>query len=75
MIQKLKEPLKLNSKEKGKLSNYFYLPDWQFEVLIGCNSTEIEKKLISHDKDGIKYAILYGLSAVNVKTNKPCIYS
>lgn len=73
MKKKLKEPLKLNANEKAKLSKFFYLPDWQFEVLIGHKCTEMERKWISQDEEGINFAILYGLRAVYTNTNKACI--
>lgn len=73
MKKTLRIPLKLTKEEEALLNNFFLLPGWQFEALIGHKCTELSKQLIYRENGNPQYAITYGLNAVYENSNKPCI--
>ena len=73
MKKALIAPPKPTKDELKKLGNYFYLPDWQFGTLIGNKCTEISKTIIKWKKGDNQEAIIYGLKAIRIDTQKGCI--
>jgi hypothetical protein len=72
MKKELKAPPKPTTQERQKLENYFYLPNWQFDSLIGNKCTIISSRIIQWTKEDSEYAHIYGLRAVFTDSGKQC---
>lgn len=74
MKNELTSPPKLTKHEVLRLKKFFYLPDWQFDVIIRDKCTIISESIITWNSNGnSKIATIYGLNAIRKDTHQSCI--
>jgi hypothetical protein len=76
MNRKLKAPPKLTNQELEILGNHLLMADWHFDATIKKKCTEISSHSIYWEEEGDSdwvYAIVFGLQAVRVDSQEPCI--
>ena len=73
MRKALIAPEKPTKEELFILENYWYLPDWQFEALVGHKCTELSIDFIYRESKEPTFAITYGLKAIKAESGKPCV--